>query len=208
MLTCVGCLDDAGYNLLVYDYRGYGQSDDARIDEDGLMRDAHAAWRWLLEQGGVDTTRVVLYGRSLGGAVSIQLARDLCEAGGPAPLPAGLIVCNTFTSIEAMLAAKYAWLDWGIVRRRLLRMRWRSVEHIAKVRLPILIIVGLRDEIVPSQHAKLLADAATAAPSVEMREVAAGTHNDTWMKAGESYLTWLRAFVEASAMKARDKKLQ
>ena len=91
-------------NLLCYDYRGYGDSEQAKIDEAGLMQDAHAAWRWLLDQSGVDPTRIVLFGSSLGGAVTIQLARDLCISQEPrTPLPLGVVLQNTFTSIEAML---------------------------------------------------------------------------------------------------------
>ena len=203
-------VDGLRCNLLMYDYRGYGQSDNVAIDEAGLMRDAHAAWRWLVQQGDVDNTRIVLYGRSLGGAVTLQLARDLCEMETVpgAPLPCGVIVCNTFTSIEAMLSAKYRFLDWEFVRRRMLRMRWHSIEHVGRVRLPLLFIVGLRDEIVPSFHTAQLAKAAVASPSVEVREVAEGTHNDTWVKAGPAYLAWLRAFLEKTAPAAGVRELQ
>jgi len=93
-------------NVLCYDYRGYGNSDQVQIDETGLMRDAHAAWRWLVGQSRVDATRIVLFGSSLGGAVTIQLARDLCKSksqDATLPLPLGVVLMNTFTSIEAML---------------------------------------------------------------------------------------------------------
>jgi pimeloyl-ACP methyl ester carboxylesterase len=93
-------------NVLCYDYRGYGNSDQVQIDETGLMRDAHAAWRWLVGQSRVDATRIVLFGSSLGGAVTIQLARDLCKSNfqdATLPLPLGVVLMNTFTSIEAML---------------------------------------------------------------------------------------------------------
>ena len=122
------------------------------------MLDAHAAWRWMVEQSAVDTSRIVLYGRSLGGAVTIQLARALCEEadkGLPgARLPAGIIVANTFTSIADTVSSVYPFLRplMPVVRKRLLRLQWRSVEHIRFVRLPIMMIVGLQDEIVPAAH--------------------------------------------------------
>jgi len=189
-------------NLLCYDYRGYGDSEQAKIDEAGLMQDAHAAWRWLLDQSGVDPTRIVLFGSSLGGAVTIQLARDLCISQEPrTPLPLGVVLQNTFTSIEAMLGAKFPWLDWGFVRRNMLRLRWRSIEHITQVSLPLLFIVGQRDEIVPPVHTHLLQQAAIASPAVHVRRVPDGTHNDTWMKAGnDSFVGWLDDFInEADA---------
>jgi len=200
-----------GCHILAYDYRGYGFSGAATIEEEGIMLDAHAAWRWVV--GRVARPELIfLYGRSLGGAVSVRLARELCEAreaAADAPLPAGLILCNTFTSIQAMLAAKYWLLDWGFVRRYLLRMRWRSIEHIGRVALPLLMMVGDRDEIVPSEHTDLLRRAAVAALGVQVHRVADGTHNDTWMRAGPAYFQWLRAFIDnvehkAAAPVARD----
>ena len=90
-------------NLLLYDYRGYGCSDSALINEDGLLQDARAAWTWLVQQP-VDTSRIILYGRSLGGAVTAQLASQLCKDAAN-PLPAGVILGNTFLSIEDLLGS-------------------------------------------------------------------------------------------------------
>ena len=102
-----------GCNVMMYDYRGYGNSQTAKINEEGIMRDARAAWAWLLTRP-VDVTKLFLYGRSLGGAVSIQLAKELCEAAGPACRPAGVIVGNTFTSIEGLLASIYPFLNFRV----------------------------------------------------------------------------------------------
>ena len=69
--------DQLRCNLLTYDYRGYGFSDDAPIDEPGLMLDAQAAFEWLEQaaaRGEISASRVFLFGRSLGGAVTIQVA--------------------------------------------------------------------------------------------------------------------------------------
>lgn len=222
--------EQLGCNILCYDYRGYGDSDDATIDEAGLMRDAHAAYRWLVHEGGVDAARIVIYGASLGGAVSIQLAKDLCEGSGgdgggadddgsggggggadaALPRPLGVVVCNTFTSIEGMLTAKYGWLDWGFVRAHLLRLRWRSIEHIAHVPLPILFVVGLKDELVPPFHTACLKQAAVSASTIHLREVPDGTHNDTWIKAGPSFARWVNEFIaacgEADVVVDMDKK--
>ncbi|KAL1524931.1 hypothetical protein AB1Y20_019808 [Prymnesium parvum] len=198
-----------GANVLAYDYRGYGFSDRAAINEEGLMRDARAAWRWVEKaaaDGLIDPAKVFLYGRSLGGAVTIQLAAELCAArasGAASLLPAGVIASNTFTSIEDMLGAVYPWLNWQFVRRWLLRLKWRSIEHIRQVRLPILFIRGLQDEIVPADHTLRLRDAAEAATSVQVHTVPDGTHNDTWLKAGEDYFAWLRSFMQEAGSRQR-----
>ena len=87
------------------------------------------------------------------------------------------------------------------MRRNMLRLRWRSIEHITQVSLPLLFIVGQRDEIVPPVHTHLLQQAAIASPAVHVRRVPDGTHNDTWMKAGnDSFVGWLDDFInEADA---------
>ena len=189
-------------NILCYDYRGYGDSDDAPIDEAGLMRDAHAAWRWLVQQGGIDSTKIVIFGASLGGAVSIQLGKDLCAPDANGLKPLGVVVCNTFTSIADMVSAKYKFLDFGFVKRHMLRLQWKSIEHVTQLSVPLMLVVGLKDEIVPCAHAALLQKAAAASPSVTRREVPDGTHNDTWSKAGPKFLEWFAEFI-VTAVAAR-----
>merc|ERR1712086_873279 len=109
------------------------------------MRDARAAWKWLLEQHTrIDTSKVVLYGRSLGGAVTIQLARQLCDANAvdpKEPLPAGVIVGNTFTSISDLLGSIYPFLNHPLIKKHLLRLQWRSIDHLPHVRVPCLLFV-------------------------------------------------------------------
>ena len=92
--------------------------------------------------------------------------------------------------------AKFAWLDWALVRRHMLRLQWRSIEHIAHVTVPLLFIAGMKDEIVPPAQMRLLELAAVASPAVEMHKVTEGTHNDTWMKAGPQLVHWLDEFIQ------------
>jgi fermentation-respiration switch protein FrsA (DUF1100 family) len=78
---------------LAFDYRGYGRSEgSATID--GVLADAQAARAWLAQKAGVPETEVVLMGRSLGGAVAVQLAGDIA--------PRALILENTFSSLRAL----------------------------------------------------------------------------------------------------------
>ena len=82
-----------GLNVFIFDYRGYGRSQGVP-DEAGLYRDADAAWRYLTETRGVATQDIVIFGRSLGGAVAAQLAGQLGTG-----TPAGaLILESTFSS--------------------------------------------------------------------------------------------------------------
>jgi fermentation-respiration switch protein FrsA (DUF1100 family) len=77
----------------------------------------------------------------------------------------------------------------------MLRLQWRSIEHIAHVTVPLLFIAGMKDEIVPPAQMRLLELAAVASPAVEMHKVTEGTHNDTWMKAGPQLVHWLDEFI-------------
>ena len=64
-----------------------------------------------------------------------------------------------------------------------------------QVRVPLLLIVGLEDELVPPHHTRELHAAAVSSPLVYMREVPRGTHNDTWAKGGVEYVKWLDEFA-------------
>ena len=93
-----GLLSAAGFDVLLFDYRGYGRSS-GRAGEAGTYRDARAALGELLRQPGVDPARVFYFGESLGGAIALQLAVSLP--------PAGLILQSTFTSIRDLARMHY-----------------------------------------------------------------------------------------------------
>ena len=130
---------------------------------------------------------------SHGASTSLSLARTLPDG-------------SEIDHLEAMLAAKFAWLDFGFVKQHLLRLKWRSIDHVGKVQVPICFVVGLKDEIVPSFHSAQLQKAAVSAPFIHRREVPDGMHNDTWSKAGPSFLRWVHDFVAMCEAADGDKK--
>ena len=69
-------------NVLLVEYRGYGDSDDARPCETGFMRDARAALKCMLAREDIDPARIIAFGRSIGGAVALSLRRELGAGGG------------------------------------------------------------------------------------------------------------------------------
>jgi pimeloyl-ACP methyl ester carboxylesterase len=93
---------------------------------------------------------------------------------------------------------KFPWLNFPFVRRHMLRLRWMSIEHVKHVKVPILFVVGLQDELVPPQHTRELQRAAAVAPLVRVLEVPDGTHNDTWAKAGATFVRALSDFFAAA----------
>jgi pimeloyl-ACP methyl ester carboxylesterase len=131
-------LHDAGYNLLIPDYRGYGKSSGGEPTEAKMYEDAETAWSYLLQQRHQDPKRTFIYGHSMGGVVGIDLALRHPEA-------AGLIVECAFTSMRAMAEPEYPWLPVDV----LLNQRFDALGKVGKLRLPALFIHGTWDTRTP-----------------------------------------------------------
>ncbi len=170
-----------GTDVLLFDYRGYGRSD-GRPDEEGTYRDARAAWRWLLTKG-VAPGRIVIFGESLGSAVALQLA---LENGGAR----ALVLESPFASIPAMARAVYPFLPvWPLVRTR-----YDNLSKIGRLRLPLLVLHGERDDIVPFAQGRRVFE---AAPEPKRFWAIPGAHhNDTYVVGGEPYWRALRQFLD------------
>ena len=153
-----------GHAVLNYDYRGYGRSE-GQPTEQGTYLDGEAMLAQLLARSG-GPGRVFLYGRSLGGGISHELALRHPEL-------AGLITDCSFTSLPAMVR-HYSWVPaiW-----RLTRTRYDNLSKASRIRLPRLVLHGECDEVVPLWMAEALRDATD--PPAEFLWVRGGGHNDT-----------------------------
>lgn len=150
-------------SILVFDYRGYGRSS-GLTNERGILRDAEAARTWLAQENGIEKSDVVLMGRSLGGAVAVDLAAN----GGAR----GLILESTFSSLPEVAQSHVAWLlpEWNMTQRL------NSVEKIKRYHGPLLQSHGDGDRVVAISLGRELFD---AAPGTKRFIVASGaTHND------------------------------
>jgi fermentation-respiration switch protein FrsA (DUF1100 family) len=136
----------AGFDVLLFDYRGYGRSR-GRPSEEGTYEDARAAREALLEREGVDPARVLYVGESLGGAVALKLAHE--------EPPAGLVLQSTFTSVRDMAAVHYRVLPSALVPDA-----YPSLSLVSDLHTPLLVLHGERDEIVPVSQGRALFDAA------------------------------------------------
>jgi len=168
-----------GLSVLMYDYRGYGQSSGS-ANESGLYLDAEAAWRWLIDEVGVAPDRIVLFGRSLGGAVAAELAAR--------KNPAALILESTFTSMPDIAAEIYWWLPV----RQLARLQFDARSALAGSHQPTLIVHSPEDEIVPFSHGLALLEAAPEPRELlELR----GSHNTGFLLSEQRYREGLATFL-------------
>ncbi|MGY6588665.1 MAG: alpha/beta hydrolase [Wenzhouxiangella sp.] len=179
-LESLALFHELGASVLIFDYRGYGQSS-GRPTEQGLYLDARSAYRWLLDEAGQSADSIVLFGRSLGGAVAAQLATEVDAC--------GLIVESTFSSIKAIAREYYWWLPVG----RLGRLHFPTDQRLAVVEMPVLVIHSRDDEIVPFSHAERLLEAAGSRAS--LLEIQ-GDHNHGFMQSGRSYREGLAGFLD------------
>jgi fermentation-respiration switch protein FrsA (DUF1100 family) len=169
----------AGFDVLLFDSRGYGRSS-GRPSEEGTYRDARAARAALLARPGVDAARVLYLGESLGGAVALALALEVP--------PAGLVLQSTFTSIRDMARRHYPFIPASLVPDA-----YPSLRRIGGLRAPLLLIHGERDSIVPAMHADELL--AAAPEPKELHVVAGAGHNDLLTLAGEEWARTIAAWT-------------
>ncbi len=138
--------DELNIAVFAFDYRGYGRSE-GRPNEVGIISDGMAAQAWLANRAGLAPSDVVLWGRSLGGGVAVELAARNGAR--------GLILERTFTSLPDVAAIHYPWAPV----RRLMRTRLDSLSRINEYRGPLLQSHGTADTLVPYSIARRLFDA-------------------------------------------------
>lgn len=172
-------LHSLGLNVFIFDYRGYGRSE-GRPSEKGTYQDALAAYDWL--QGRCPDLPIILFGRSLGAAVAIELA---AQGKG-----AALIAESGFTSVPALGQELFPVLPvkW------LVRTRYDSLAKIPQVKIPVLVIHSREDEIVPFHHGDALFE---AAPGPKQFLEIHGGHNDGYVLSETEYLRGIQAFLDA-----------
>jgi fermentation-respiration switch protein FrsA (DUF1100 family) len=172
-----------GLNVFIFAYRGYGLSK-GKITEPGIYRDAEAAWHYLVEERKFASGRIIIFGRSLGGAVASRLARQT--------KPGALILESSFTSLAAMARSVYPYLPTKLI----LRPKFNTAENLDRISCPILIIHSRQDEIIPFSHGVNLF--ALAREPKEFLEISGG-HNECFITSGEGYTAGLKKFLSTYA---------
>jgi uncharacterized protein len=171
-------LHGMGLAVLLFDYRGYGQSSGSP-DEHGMYEDARAAWSYLASRQSPGPP-VVIFGESLGGAVAANLASTV--------QPAALVISSTFTSAPDLASRFY----WYLPVRLLARFKYPTADFVEAVRAPILVMHSRDDEIVPFGHGEAIF--ARAREPKQFLELL-GDHNSGFLVSGPRLADGLRGFL-------------
>jgi abhydrolase domain-containing protein 13 len=162
--------------------------------------DAEGALQFALGHANIDSSKLFIFGRSLGGAVAFHLAEYAAQHGISI---AGVITENTFTSISSMVDHLMPFLT--PIKPFVLKIGWNSGKIVPTLtNTPMLFLVGAKDELVPPTHSRDLYTAATKSSAhnlVQMHVIADGTHNESWTLGGPEYWDAIRAFMSAALLR-------
>ncbi|AAZ33986.1 bem46 protein [Pseudomonas savastanoi pv. phaseolicola 1448A] len=185
-----------GYSILAIDYRGFGQSMGQLPSEKSVYEDARIAWA-RLKQLQPDPQRKLIYGHSLGGAVAVDLAAELGNDAEKdnAPIQArGLIIESTFTNLADVATAL---ANTSLPVRWLLSQKFDSLDKIADIHMPVLIVHGTEDRYVPARFSEQLFEAAQEPKKLIL--VPGGTHNNSMQIGQPAYSRAIRTLLDTPA---------
>lgn len=182
-LDSINIFHQLGLNVLIIDYRGYGKSTGSP-SEQGTYIDATTAWQYLITEKKIPADKIIIFGRSLGGAIASKLAMEQSSA--------GFIIESSFTSISAMGKHYYPYLPTSL----LTRIKYPTIDRIAKINKPTLIIHSQSDEIIPYSHGTQLFEQAQQETSTQKTflEISGG-HNEGFRISGKQYIDGLDRFI-------------
>ncbi|MFH1991994.1 MAG: alpha/beta hydrolase [Pseudomonadota bacterium] len=166
--------------IFIFDYREYGLSE-GEISKAGTFSDAHGAFRYLIGKKGFQPSSILLFGRSLGTALAVDIAsKGTCL---------GVILEAAFTSTDDMMQRYFPFF----APQPASTVKYDSLALIDRIRAPILFIHGQYDLTIPVTMARQLYDKAHAPK--EFYEIPGADHNDTYLVAGNEYFAVWQKFL-------------
>ncbi len=184
-LDSIGIFHQLGLDTLIIDYRGYGQST-GKTSEQGTYLDAQAAWSYLVDERGIPADRIIIFGRSLGGAIGAWLGAQPDMKNGPA----AMIIESSFTSGVDMARQLYPFLPAHLITR----LRYPVAEYASRLECPVLVVHSRDDEIIPFEMGQSIYEAVKQRKSfLELR----GDHNNGFFISRHEYITGLDGFIES-----------
>lgn len=178
-LDTINIYHELGVNFFIFDYRGYGNSEGS-ISEAGSYKDVDAAWKYLRETKKIPADRIIIMGRSLGGAVAANLATRT--------KPTAFICEEAFTSIPDMAAKMYPVYPI----RLMTRVKYPTIDYIKKIACPKMIVHSVEDDIIPYSHGERLFNEAME-PKQFLKLT--GSHNDCFF-VSMNYIPEMKEFID------------
>jgi fermentation-respiration switch protein FrsA (DUF1100 family) len=174
-----------GFDVLLFDYRGYGASEGHVGSESGLYADGDAALAFVINEKGARRERVVLHGQSLGTAVVADVAaRQDCGA---------VILESGLSSASSVASSALPWLPTWL--HFLGKNRFESARKLAQVRAPVLITHGDPDPVLPTEEARILF---ASAREPKKLLIFRGAGHNVFGSQGEQYLMQVEQFIRES----------
>ena len=166
--------------IFIFDYREYGLSE-GEISKAGTFADAHGAFRYLIDEKGFEKSSILLFGRSLGTALAVDIAgKDTCL---------GVILEAAFTSTDDMMQRYFPFLP----PQPAATVKYDSLALIDRIQAPILFIHGQHDLTIPVSMGRHLYEKTRS--SKEFYEVPGADHNDTYLVGGNEYFAVWQKFL-------------
>ena len=178
-------------NLFMVDYRGFGDSE-GHPHEAGIKVDAQAALEYVQKHPTLGNNQIIVFGRSLGGAVAVDLVSNQKQTAGMV-----LIVENTFLDVASMATKVFPFLSpfSPLLKPPLLFNFWDSKSKVASIQCPVLLLSGAKDELIPQAHMRKLFALLGGREDAHFESFPTGTHNDTPMQAGALYYASIKRFL-------------
>jgi fermentation-respiration switch protein FrsA (DUF1100 family) len=179
-LDSIAIFNRMNLDVFIFDYRGYGQSEGG-VSEAGTYRDAEAAWSYLVETRGIEASKIIVFGRSLGASIAAWLASR--------QKPGALILESSFSSVPSMAQRLYPFLPV----RWLANFSYDTRQYVSRLACPLLVVHSRDDEIIPYAEGRLVFDAAPA--NKQFLDIRGG-HNDGFLVTGKAYSDGLGRFID------------
>lgn len=174
--------NELGLNALIFDYREYGKSEGKIQEESDLYLDAEGALNYLVTEKKVALSNIILWGRSLGGAIAIDTAQNKKVF--------AVIIESTFSSMDDMARTQF----WFLPTTLLSKFHFRSNEKIKNIDSRLLIMHSKEDEIIPFSNGRVLLLEATEPKTFS---ILSGSHNDGFLKSHDLYLKAIKKHLSS-----------
>lgn len=179
-LDLIQILNSLGMNVLIVDYRGYGKSEGISTEKN-TYDDARIAWKYLLENKNTKPEDIIIFGRSLGGAIAANLGSEVN--------PKGMILDSTLSSTKEFASDVYPFIPQSMID-----FSYGASKYLKDINSPLLVLHSMDDEIIPYKHGRKVFQSANEPKRFVTLQ---GSHNESFLVSRELYIKSIQRFLEA-----------